>query len=335
MSSKQDQISLGLDDLDPLMNSPKSLRLRVYLAGPMTNNDQEADAICAAVRRSAKQIYSEQDSPGFEVYDPSEITPVDSHYSAEIVTLKNRTSIISSDLVFINASPQSHGVGMEAQLAAGATVPTILAYPNDIRVSKMLQGNSAPCLGTIEYSSLRDFESQLRDLVPSIVSRLCTSKPVRDKHMARIASMKIGRSIFKERIVKRIALSDLSQKADIEEHLLKHLERDDRAVVLLTLMEQIRIGDVLGCEWKTGKDIELRTDWASRPGHIQTSLDNLAEYVVDFNRWVPDQKLFEVWSDYEERVTSMAKARGGAELVYSTKDWSQILSSRNNPPTLF
>ena len=63
-----------------------------------------------------------------------------SHLSPEEVNKLDEGHLAQSDLVLLNASIPSHGVGMEAEMAHRFGISIVLLYENEVKVSRMLRG---------------------------------------------------------------------------------------------------------------------------------------------------------------------------------------------------
>ena len=107
--------------------------LRVYLASPLTNTDPASEEDRRTVREVTRRIMENYDYFGIrtEVYDPSDVTPPGSEHTSEEVYVTDHNRTANADLVVFHVNGPSIGVGMEAQIAAEATVPRVVVSKRD------------------------------------------------------------------------------------------------------------------------------------------------------------------------------------------------------------
>ncbi|MCI0641331.1 MAG: hypothetical protein L0Y72_29685 [Gemmataceae bacterium] len=202
--------------------------LRVYLASPLTNSDPETSNDCRLVREMTRRILENYDYLGirFEVYDPAEVTPPGSEHTSEEVYLTDHNRTANADLVIFHVNGPSLGVGMEAQIAAGATVPRVVVSKKDARVSRMFLGLFSPTVGAIQYANDADYEAQLSKQLPEITRKTLESAKRRRPFIEDICDVELGRLIFKQRILHSITIDALARSVDIGEYFLRRVWRE-------------------------------------------------------------------------------------------------------------
>jgi len=72
------------------------------------------------------------------------------------------------DAVVAEASTPSHGVGYEIALALSLKKPVLCCYQKDIRVSKMLTGNTTNGYTRLEYASAEELREGLENFLKSL-----------------------------------------------------------------------------------------------------------------------------------------------------------------------
>jgi hypothetical protein len=314
-----ERITMDFDDSSGF----KSVPMRVYLAGPLTNNDLETNRICESIRLAAREILREY----FEVYDPAEVTPPGSSHSSEEVYLTDHTSTRLADLVLFHVNSPSLGVGIESQIAAEATIPRVIAYHKGAAVSRMFQGVFSPTIGEICYLDVDDFVNQLRALMPKIIERVQESSRRRSPVVDCVKQGRLGREIFKLRIVKNMPIAKLAELTDTREYLLRKLERNDDLAGCLSLIQLIRIAEAIGGTFAMGSGGGSPSFYAPEIEQMddleKDSLGKLESYVTARKDWVDDDRVFEMWSEYRKREVSPLAARNKAR-GYSVQDWEVL-----------
>jgi hypothetical protein len=317
--SDSDNFALGFDPLKQmafslsgnLMIEPPALK--VYLASPLTNNDPETDKDCRLVREITKRVFGNYEYLGirFDLYDPAEVTPPGSEHTSEEVNLTDHNRTATADLVIFHVNCPSLGVGMEAQIAAGATVPRVVVSKKNAKISRMFLGACSPTLATIQYENSIEFESQLFGLLPQIAAKATDSAARRRQFVAELRESAMGRKIFKQRILGKIKIDDLARAADIGEPFLRRLERDPEWAANVT---QIQLGRILAstnCSASITPSgmTKLTVSDSALPSAQKQSLDNLVDFVTSQRDWLPDNTIFRVWQDYiDENKEEMAEA---------------------------
>ncbi|GFO82608.1 MAG: hypothetical protein A49_22350 [Methyloceanibacter sp.] len=317
-----EDIELRLDDvLESLMTD----RLVTYLATPLTNCSPEETCANEDIRNAVKRILC----PRFEVYDPAEHTPPGTKHDAEDVYLLDHNRTRTADLVFFHVTQPSLGVAIESQIAAEATIPRVIAWRRGAQVSRMFRGVFNHTIAEIEYDDLDDFVEKLQAALPTIVEATVASAHRRNPLVARIASAKLGREIFKGRIVLGKTIDELAAATDIRTRMLMQIERSMELSACLSLIQLMRITQELnaivmiggeGIPSIHGKDDDL-------PENKRQSLEALVDFVVSNKPWIKDPRIQEMWATYNELANTRYRPSAGQaqkELVYSADDWRNL-----------
>jgi hypothetical protein len=311
--------------------SPEIQRLSVYLAGPLTNSDQVLAAECVAVRRIVRDLLQcyDYNRVSAEIYDPADVTHPGSKDTAEEVYEKDHDRTMSADLVIFHVNAASLGVGIESQIAADATVPRVTLCKCGCPVSRMYTGLFSPAIVAIEYRNLQDLEMQLSSALPMIFQRTLESASRRRPLMAEFRRINLGRFIFKQRIIHKIPIAALADRTDIREFWLRRLERNPEMAMCLSAMQQYRIAECIksyisleGDRLLTMKPTEKQLDSASNK-----SLENLVSFVLTQKRWIADDKIIRVWSDFLEESATAGKLRNAPEgSEVTVEEWARRMA---------
>lgn len=285
---------------------------KVYLAGPLTNNNESVEASCREIRRVAWEELRGFDLAHFDVYDPAEHTPPPSPHTAEEVYWTDHLRTMDADLVLFHVNVPSLGVGIEAQIAADATVPRVVAYEKGAVVSRMFEGIFAPILARIEYDDPADFRSKLRAALPGIAEAVRSSSTARDPIRSRTASAGIGEFIFRQRILQQVPIDRLARLTDIQVYWLRRIERQPELATCLTLAQLSRIAEALECSWAIHEEAlvpRLRSADGQLPRAQYDSLKNLVRFVLSSEEWLPDERVLRVWAQYREVAEERVRSR--------------------------
>ena len=334
-----EQNVIELDPLEHLLNR----RMLAYLAGPLTGVSIEHEAECRKIRTIAKRILSAR----FRVYDPADHTSPGTVHDAQDVFETDHTQIADADLVFCHVNAPSLGVGIEAQIAAEATIPRVIAYPSGRPISRMFEGLFNPTIARIEYADTSDFDVQLSKFLTTIAEAASISSKKRRPIIANVRNARCGESIFKARVLLGISIKQLSHRTDISESMLRRLERDNSLACMLTGIHLMRIAQELnstlalsaGVPVLYGPDEEPAVDDVRRQ-----SLASLYQYLRGKQSWVSDDHVFSAWHYAFPDIGSgqLLAARGGdptsSKQPIGTESWEQIfvdISGSADEPTLF
>ncbi len=302
--------------------------LLVYLAGPLTNVASDLRAEGQAICDATKRIFRAYPNAHFVVYDPRDHTAPGSTHSADDVYITDHRRAMDADLiVFYMADAPSYGAGMEAQIAADATVPKVVAHREAGKVSRMLGGLFSPTVAEFTYVDLQSYEQAMNGLLEEIAAATAESavrrKPAREK----IVKANLGRAVFKQRIRRRVKLDDVARLTDIRVRWLQQLERNDMQSCCLTVIQLYRLAEVLDCDLALGAGSPtLHPSGGPYPRNTEESLDNLVTFVrTELPEWESDAKLFRLWEENTAQQLTGCVGRDSElkdiDRVISVEDW--------------
>lgn len=190
---------MDLEDVSAYLRCP----LSVYLACSLTSADNRAvkDRVLAKTER----VFAEA---GFKVYNPAARTPPGSPHTPCEVYFEDLFRTISADFVFFVRLGRSHGMGIEAQLAADVLLPWADVRTDDesYSLSPLVAGlatgpgifRATLCASTPDqfYTRLADF---LRD--QARMTRLFAHRALRETAHSVIREARFGRSIRIHRLI--------------------------------------------------------------------------------------------------------------------------------------
>jgi len=305
-------------EFDPNLGEFLVERLRMYIASPLTNEDDNERRLNAEIRREAKRICRAY----FTVYDPADYTAPGSDHSAEEVFIEDHTRTRTADVVLFHVNSPSLGVGIESQIAAEATIPRIIAYQAKTRVSRMFRGLFSPVIADIAYVDAADFARQLQERLPSILRKVKESANLRRPISALIAKGRLGHEIFKARILSRIPIRKLAQDSGIRVFMLRKVERDDDKAECLTLIQVQRLAASLKVMFVINDKIPSFHGDDALSENQQASLESLVSWARGQARWIPDERIFAMWRWYSsspERGEHRKAAREDRPMV--SEEW--------------
>lgn len=222
-------------------------QLSIYLACSLTSVENRTfkDEVLAKVAR----IFAEA---GFKVHNPSLHTPPGSPHSPTEVYFEDLFRTIGADFIFFLRLGRSHGMGIEAQLAADVLLPWADARVNDdsYKLSPLLAGlANAPAefRATVAAGSPREFYGQLAQFLrdQGRLDRLAAVHHARDAVHALIRGMRLGFHVRVRRLVFGLCATDLSELTDIDPTWIEAIESDPRFVSKLSLLQVARLCDAL------------------------------------------------------------------------------------------
>lgn len=314
--------------------------LRVYAAGPLTNNSDAISRDCADVRSILKRVLGSYDHQGirFQVYDPGDVTqPGSSHTPEEVYELNHEQSVLA-DLVVFHVTTPSLGVGCEAQIAADATVPRVTLVRKDVALSRMFDGIFSTTIASIHYENHADLELQLFRQLPSIAAQATRSALQRRPRLTAFSELQLGSVIFKQRILHNVTINELARQTDIKESWLRRLERKQALAACCTAIQLDRIAAATRCYVKivdAQNMMTLAPSDDSLSEDQRQSLENLVTYVSSKDGWVTDDRVFRLWNGYrvayQTQRDEALQYREGDNKVLSVEAWRQ----RDQEPRLF
>jgi len=288
--------------------------VKVYFASPLTDLGPEGREISKAVRSAVEEVLRSATTHKFEIYDPADHTaPGTQHKACEVYAIDHQ-HVENADVVFFFIVGPSTGMGMEAQIAAEATVPRVVIRQQGVAVTRMFQGAPSRTLATIEFSAAADIYSQLAAQVAHIGNEASISRRYRDE--AREGSLSnFGRFLLKRRIEAQVSLDELSIQTDQTTDWLRRIERDPTAANLMSVPLLQRISKVVDVEMVLDPTrVTVKSSPVTRLSQVcSDSLDSLAEFAVSRTA-IDDRRVLEIWRDYrEERRLIEREAIAGRE----------------------
>lgn len=141
---------------------------RAYISGALTHapNLEELRRFYEAIGQICIEC-------GIEPYIPHKHSDpvINGDLSPQEVHLRDKSSVISADLLIAYAGVPSLGVGMEIAYADDHNVPVLLLYPKDQTVSRMVRGLAeGKLLAEIAFTNIDNALSQLRKVLHEWVS---------------------------------------------------------------------------------------------------------------------------------------------------------------------
>lgn len=324
-----DEDSLGfVRNGGPLIDPPL---IRVYLAGPLTNNDEGANLECQRIRQVVKDLLHGYDFLGVEflVYDPADVTPPGTDHSPEEVYSTDFQSTAGAELVVFHVNVPSLGVGMESQISAFATVPRVIICKSGSPVSRMFRGVFAPTLAKIEYENTDDARRHLEAEIPTIAAAAIESAEKRRPITEDLSALELGKRILKQRILSGMTVQELAVETDIREFWILRLEREPGFFATCSFIQFLRICHALKCYASLAMD-GRRVNFSSEgEGQLSAdqkiSLENLAIFVRSREHRVSDDKIIRLWREYveqrEEQQQEAGQLRAAEEPVVSVDEW--------------
>jgi hypothetical protein len=334
-----EQFAMDFTEEDSFESAAEKLNLRppelrVYLAGPLTNNDDAVKADCVAVRQVVKRLFHSYNYLGarFVVYDPADVTQPGSTHSAEQVYELDHARTTQADLVIFHVNVPSLGVGIESQIAADATVPRVTIARKGTKVSRMFAGIFSPSIADLTYGSVAELETVLSRHMLKIAKHAVKSAAVRRDLLASFGGENLGRTIMRQRILSGISIEQLAALTDIKESWLRRLERDPALMACVSLVQLVRIGHAVNCHpalSATSNLPTLKSHLSALPEHVDASLESLIEFVLSQRSWVPDEQLLGSWQTYtnglkreEEEAISH---RDEGKRAITAEQWGRLL----------
>jgi hypothetical protein len=328
----QKRFAFTVEKEAPMISPPV---LNVYLAGPLTNNDNRIEDACREVREIAKRILSSYEYHGvrFNVYDPADTTPPGTNHTAEDVYDLDHERTITADLVVFHVNVPSLGVGCECQIAADASSPKVIIAKKGAPLSRMFAGVYSATLATIEYENPVDVELVLSsELLATIASMTVESAKHRRAIMEAFEKSQLGRVIYGQRIAHNVPLAELATRTDTRPRWLWRLERFPSLMACCSPVRLMRIADVTKCYLQLGN---LGTPPMLRPSDDPTSqqekqsLSNLIDFALGRSDTYPgysEDRAFRLWNEYQEQCHEAASLvaiehREGQHQVVTVAEW--------------
>ena len=309
--------------------------LDVYLASALTGRTKTQQGTDSLHRKKIVEVMEGYDYMGLlcKVYDPSTATPPKSKHSSEDVYIIDQDHTANADLVVFYLNSPSFGIGMEAQIAADASVPRVIIRPYGVPISRMIRGVFNPTLFDIQYKNVEALEKQLSEAMGNIMGELYECTPKRRDVISKVLGCNLPKFIFCQRILKNITLKEISDKTGIQPYWIGEMERDARKCSTLTIIQLELIADVLDSVLEIGEEGKfcMKSKEYKLSDPVKKSLRNLHEFVLSQTK-ATEELILREWANYYEKDVSPVKeaARGNLKEL-TVADWKK----RFDKPTLF
>jgi hypothetical protein len=222
-------------------------RLSVYLACSLTSD--ENSVFKREVLFETERIFTEA---GVKVYNPAHHTPLGSPHTDSEVYLEDLWHPVNSDYIFFLRLGRSHGMGIEAQLAADVLLPwgDARSSGDSYVLSPLLAGlANAKSIwrGTICDDNLVQFYGSLAESLrdQSRMKRLRDARHARDSAHGLVHAAEIGCQVRIHRLICGLSSSNLGTLTGIDPTLIDALEAEPRFVSKLTLVQLARLCETL------------------------------------------------------------------------------------------
>jgi transcriptional regulator with XRE-family HTH domain len=178
--------------------------LRAYVSGALTGAER-ADA--HDLYEAAAEVLR---AHGLTAYVPHMATDPVMHptIAADAVYQRDRSEVVTADLVVAFVGRPSFGVGMELELAAAALVPILLVIPEGFRVSRMVTGGAARVYGPVSFSDTATLRTALERALPDIAAELrLRERPPVPEVGRRFRELRISADLTIESVARELGVS--------------------------------------------------------------------------------------------------------------------------------
>ncbi|REJ92517.1 MAG: hypothetical protein DWQ34_12920 [Planctomycetota bacterium] len=305
-------------------------QIRGYLANALTHVPSRIARRAESAQRTIKEQFQRCRHALFRIYDPRDFTSPGSSHSESEVYLINYHETVTSDFIILHLFAASTGLGVEAQLAAEASVPRIIIHKSDFEVSRMLLGIPTRTIATISYGNVRELREALSGELPSISRELVGQLPVRRRLLDAARSAGIGRFIMRMRIKKLITREDMAQRLGASVAWVQHIERWPECAVHLNVALMTQIAAALECEvTSTNSGVLALKESATEVRLTQSerdSMDALTEFVQTRNPR-NESRVFEMWHSFAEMQNQAVAGREALPADMTVDDWEDLYGS--------
>jgi len=307
--------------------------VKAYLASPLTDVPQDRRELLKAARRSVRQVLASCGTHQFQVYDPADHTPPGSDHTPSEVYATDRRHVENADVVFFFVVGPSTGMGMEAHIAAQATVPRVVIQLRGMHVTRMFVGAPTRELAKIEFASPDEISPLLTNQASRIGEEAARSRKLRDEASSG-GFVGIGIFLLKRRIESQVSLDDLSVLTDQTVEWLRKIERDPDPSALMSVPLLQRISRALEIDMVVDPNhvsVKSRPDRGLSPTTNQ-SLENLVQFVLSRSP-IDDRRILQLWRSYrDERQMIEREALAGREDINRSVEierWKELYEQRS------
>lgn len=299
---------------------------RVQLLMPRTNASPELQDECFALATIFRAVAAEFSHLNIRVHDPTDFDPPSNDLPRHRVLIRDQRHIRDASVVVVIANGPSSGMGTECERAARGTVPRMLVVRKGTRISRVLEARIAPTVASITYTSLHDFRSQLREVLPEIAEKVLAYQSRRED--AEFVSTRLHRDFFKCRVHQGRTLSSISEATNIPEDDLRELECDPKPWSDVPPIQLQLLGGELHmvfCCTGNGPPA-LTADINTIPDRIDTSLENLYDALKNDGIWIPCEEVLQAWNAYRDEAdyvvgATLAEAREDTLPIWDVDTW--------------
>jgi hypothetical protein len=284
--------------------------LSVYLACSLTSDERRS--FKDDVLSSTAKVFADA---GFKVHNPALHTAPGSPHSPSEVCFEDLFRTINADFIFFLRLGRSHGMGIEAQLAADVLLPWADARLGDdsYKLSPLLAGlSSAPTefLAPIAADHPDQFYARLAQHLGDEhrLDRLRAARHIRHSAHALIRDTRFGYHVRVHRLIFGLSTTSLGTLTNIDPTWIDAIESDSRFVAKLTLVQFARLCDALEMTFAPspgGPPLSLPR--VKPPGGVGPALLAAAETFAEYSlgsgcpttrRRVDDASLLLQWHDW-------------------------------------
>lgn len=242
---------------------PAPMELSAYLASALTSVPEDERKELYAFQGRIQEIGRQHN---IDIYLPGENADPDEHedLTPEDVYGMDREAVLKSDFLIIMTDAPSHGVGMEAEIAAKALMPILLLRTDEGRVSRMLLGvpSQSHDLEVIDGSVEAALADAFQKLRPVVASRR-DLKPAVDE-------TRIGDRVAQLRREHDVSVEQLAGALHLEPKEIERLEAGPTSHVNPSLMMLMGIADFF----------DLRLAELVDPAYTEHANEQLADIVL-------------------------------------------------------
>jgi hypothetical protein len=321
---------------------------RVYVACSLTNERSPSlrDRLLSEIRRIFRKYE-------FFVYDPSEHTkPGSPHHANEVATIDYLESMCCDLIFFVRDNP-SHGMGIEAQIAADMLIPWGDAkIDTDLgKLCPLIQGltNWTPNQHIEIYfdkSTIDDkkkFKKEFSDKLEDNLKNPRLTKMLRERKRdisfaSRIVrKMEFGRTMRRQRLLLNMSASELGELIDLEPWWVIALETNESLADSLTILQIVRIALATRLKFTSNDPLPEGLVFPQLSpvddfsGSLIAAADEFAEYSLRRERYSgpsseSDDEMLQHWREWLNTSKSLAVPQRPPQPVVPTSKLSVFVA---------
>jgi transcriptional regulator with XRE-family HTH domain len=314
-------------DLCHVFSAPDPLK--VFLAHPMTGLSPTAAREFASVDEAIVRAVESCVDPPPVFYDPEVEYDPDEVNQEHVYSDDEQRLLLWAELLIVNQPIPADGIGMLENQAGLHGIPTLHIFPKDRLLSPMHEGLSVRLTRQIQYTSIEELDSLLRQIVPMMLPEVRIRARQRAKVLELGASESIGRALCRCRLCQGMSLEDLSVRTGIAAPALHRIECDPNALLRFPIETIWAISRAIGAETTiSASHLAIRVRTEPSASFANDSLSELVQFRFDrlgagySSR--ADSVIVKCWIEYTEMLTSLAtrdpKAFAGAPSLHQIVD---------------